>query len=83
MIKREEAHEELHFGTRLDYMSFNELHMGIEAIYDSIGSCGECKYGVADRVDTTLCVNSDSVCYHNIHENTWFCADFERKTNED
>ncbi len=33
-MTREEAHEELHFGERLDYISFNELHMGIEQIYE-------------------------------------------------
>ena len=52
----------------------------INSIYDSIGTCKECKHGLNSR-------ESDNYKYckfHNYeeHENSWYCADFKRKQND-
>lgn len=51
-MTREDIHEKIHFGDRLDYRSFNELHETIEEIFDYfedeeeeiIRSCNGCKH---------------------------------------
>ena len=59
-MNREEIHEKLHFGDRLDYRSFNELHETIEEIFDyfeeepllnnfKFTSCDDCK----NKIDKT------------------------------
>lgn len=50
-MTREDIHEKIHFGDRLDYRSFNELHETIEEIFDYfeeeeeiIKNCNNCKF---------------------------------------
>ena len=55
-MTREDIHEKIHFGDRLDYRSFNELHETIEEIFDyfeedepilnnyTFTSCDDCKH---------------------------------------
>jgi len=50
-MTRDDAHEKLHFGNRLDYQSFWELHSVIDEIFDDIDleiqssrSCDGCKH---------------------------------------
>jgi hypothetical protein len=83
MISREEAHEKLHFGNKLDYMAFNDLHEGIEEIYDSIGTCGECQHYKYEQIDVesfrAMCTK-DIIFFKQLSSvNKCSCDEFERK----
>lgn len=63
-MTREEAHEKLHFGNKLGYLDFNELHIGIENIFDDFEekleqlqnkSCDGCKYEGTKVIDCLDC----------------------------
>ena len=49
----------------------------VNIIYDSIGTCGECKYVEILGKRTLHCTNG-----FNIVKKDWYCADFERKVDE-
>lgn len=66
-MNRDEIHERLHFGDRLDYRSFNELHEAIEEIFDyfeeepilnnyTFTSCADCKNKI-DGIFQEVCSN--------------------------
>ena len=51
-MTREEIHEKIHFGDRLDYRSFNELHEVIEEIFDYFeddNHCSRCKHHLSEN----------------------------------
>ena len=50
----EQAHEKLHFGHKLDYLAFNELHIGLEEIYDDFKNrtCDNCRF---DNYENSRC----------------------------
>lgn len=77
MIAREDAISRL----RLEFTPEFESRITnvIDAIYDSIGTCGECTY----YTRSGDCHNSISMAYggHNSIEEDNFCADFEREEN--
>lgn len=69
-MTREEAHEKLHFGNKLGYLDFNELHIRIEEIFDDFEekleqlqnrSCENCKHSkIEDNVWKNMRCNCDS-----------------------
>ena len=71
MISREEAKR-----------GFNVTRDGkhiVDIIYDSIGSCSEC---IHQDNGTNDCYRMWSISCSDIPFDNWFCADFERKVNE-
>lgn len=66
MISREDA-EEL-------FLKSGSNKLAVKMIYDSIGSCGECKYFEGMSVSLTNCGRIDAW----VRED-FFCADFKRK----
>ena len=67
-MNRDDIHERLHFGDKLDYRSFNELHEAIEEIFDyfeeeepilnnyTFTSCDDCKNKL-DGIFQEVCSN--------------------------
>ena len=66
-MNRDDIHERLHFGDKLDYRSFNELHEAIEEIFDyfeeepisnnyTFTSCDDCKNKI-DGIFQEVCNN--------------------------
>ena len=95
MIKREDLPtvQSLHTDTcpQMEAVTKWEHKLTLDLIYDSIGSCGECKYSIKvemmDNSEAYECANIrelswGEVGYKDVAKD-WFCADFERKTNED
>ena len=85
MIKREDLPtvQSLHTDTcpQMEAVTKWEHKLTLDLIYDSIGSCGVCEHSGMDK-DGLFCTR---IKYGNCNTVTpdWFCADFERKTNED
>jgi hypothetical protein len=89
MISREEAISWLDPVDELGTAPEFDVLKAINLIYDSIGSCKECKH-----YDTKLgktpneghCKvhrDSEQILWVNIKvDDNWFCADYERGTNE-
>ena len=49
----------------------------VKEIYDSIGTCGECKHYHPRRNNYDYC-KVNYINFSNIDEETFFCADFKR-----
>jgi len=77
MISREESIRRYDYGTEDDDVKL------LNAIYDSIGSCGECKhYVVRDGdINEMTCLILDWTDSTGASDD-FFCADFERKEDE-
>jgi len=73
VISRENAKEMMFFS---ENWINNVVLKDIDRIYDSIGTCGECKHGRI--VDTKIYCPIMSHYADDYYELDWFCADFER-----
>lgn len=88
MISREEA-TEVYFQGVGEFSKEERVEQVYDAIVDSIGTCGECKYSYSDnelycgKSRTAFIVDTD---YHNevelVVNPSFFCADFKRKQDE-
>jgi len=75
MIKREDAKEKFTDFIRVPSMEqrVERIHRAFDKIYDSIGSCGECKHEYNDY---------GCPCKPEAKTKNFYCADFERKQND-
>ena len=77
MITREDAKLLMKDRVRHINKSANDV---IDEIYDSIGSCKECKFSRTNDRDSLYCckLSAFNECYYYVNDD-WYCADFEKR----
>ena len=76
MISREETKK--YIEDTFVFLAISDAFSTVDKIYDSIGSCGECKY-YKETSQTVGGNNLLCVLNQKFKANSHFCADFEKK----
>ena len=84
MISREEAKKKMVFKLNAKH-SEDTLTQLLDEVYDSIGTCGDCKHFNYEHIGVGICGDGKTLNRFELEDyipDSWYCADFERKQDD-